>query len=188
MLITYMLRTIPALFFFILVVEMRFRATAALLVFFVGPLIGTFALAFALLLTNQILGPIGLPQLPNIALSGPLIFLFVFPRALYPHGALLGALVLLSYACLERSYNLTMHLTSRRLATGVLIGGVVGGLFAILVVLTTLLTQQNPDFIRFISNGTVQRLDPSIELLLGICTGIVDGALIAMLGVKAFRQ
>jgi hypothetical protein len=187
MLIADIVWTIPVLLFVVVVVGIRLRPTPALLVFFGGPLIGTLAFAFAVLLTNQMFGRSGLPQVRNLLLSGPLIYLFVLPRALYPHGALLGALMLLIYARLERSYELAKRLAGRRLATGLLIGGAVGGLFAAFVMFAALLTQQNVDFVRFITNGTVERLDLSTELLLSIATGAADGALIATLGVKSLR-
>jgi hypothetical protein len=49
------------------------------------------------------------------------------------------------------------------------------------------LSHQNPEFADFVSGGTRDGLDLSTELLLSIFTGAVDGALIAIVGVKCFR-
>jgi len=149
----------PALLFVIVIVVNRVRPVLALALFLVGPFM---ALAFT-------------------------FYIFDVWQVLYPHGAFLGILVLLIYLRVERFYQLQFFLAGRRLASGVLVGVAVGGLFAALVLLLVLLTQQNKEFVGFITGGTLERLDLSTELLTSVCTGAADGALVAILGVKVFR-
>ena len=178
---------IPALAFVIVVVAIRVRPIPAVLVFFVGPFIGTLILLAGALLTLCAAGELGVMHLRDLLSYALTFYIFDFPQALYPHGTILGALVLLTYIWLKEFYNPSQVLTRRRLAAGVLIGATVGILFATLVMVLISLTQQNTEFVGFITGGTLDRLDLGTELLISVCTGAVDGALIATLGEKCFR-
>jgi hypothetical protein len=182
-----LLLIIPALVFVIVVITIRVRPIPALLVFFGGPFVGTLILLVGGLLTLRVTGELGVMHLRDLLAYAFTFYIFDFPQALYPHGALLGAVVLLAYIWLKGFYNPSLLISGHRLAVGALIGALIGFLFAALVMVLVSITQQNTEFVRFITNGTLERLDLSTELLLSVCTGAVDGALIGILGVKGFR-
>jgi hypothetical protein len=177
----------PALLFVIVIVVNRVRPVLALALFLVGPFIAMLMLFFGATLTAQLVGEIPVLHLRDLLALAFTFYIFDVWQVLYPHGAFLGILVLLIYLRVERFYQLQFFLAGRRLASGVLVGVAVGGLFAALVLLLVLLTQQNKEFVGFITGGTLERLDLSTELLTSVCTGAADGALVAILGVKVFR-
>jgi hypothetical protein len=162
---------------------LRVRWTAALLLFFFGPFAGTLMTLLA-----QMLGQIGEVHRPNFVWLVIGVYALDFPYVLGLHSAVLATVLLVLYGLYESSLDSRSFLSSgQRLATGVLIGGVLGGLFAAIILLLASLGHQNPEFIEFISGGTRDRIDHSTEFLLSVGTGAVDGALIAILGAKVFR-
>jgi hypothetical protein len=162
---------------------LRVRWTVALLLFFFGPFAGTLMTLFA-----QMVGQIGEVHRPSFLWLVVGVYALDFPYVLGLHSAVLATALLVLCSRYEGSLDSRSSPGSgRRLATGVLIGGAVGGLFAALMLLLASLAHQNPKFIDFISGGTRDRLDLSTEVLLSVCTGLVDGALIAILGAKVFR-
>jgi hypothetical protein len=168
---------------FVTIFVLRVRWTVALLLFFFGPFAGTLMTLFA-----QMLGQIGEAHRPSFLWLVIGVYALDFPYVLGLHSAVLATVLLVLYSQYEGSLNGRSSLRSgRRLITGALIGGAVGGLFAALILLSASLANQNPEFIDFISGGTRDRLDLSTELLLSICTGAFDGALTTILGVKCFR-
>jgi len=169
------------------IIVLRVRWTFALLLFFVGPFIGTLIDFFVSLLALRVAGELGVMHLRDLLSFAFTVYLFAFPQALCPNGAFVGVLVLLTYVWLERFFNPPVLAAGRRLAMGVLIGSAVGGLFASLIVVLVLLVQQNTQFVEFVSGGVLDRLDFSEDLLISVCTGAVDGALIAILRAKFFR-
>jgi hypothetical protein len=162
---------------------LRVRWTAALLLFFFGPFAGTLMTLLA-----QMLGQIGEVHRPNFVWLVIGVYALDFPYVVGLHSAVLATILVIIYVRYGSSLDSRSFPNSaRRLATGVLIGGAVGGLFAALILLLASLAHQNPEFIDFISGGTSDRLDLSTEVLLSVCTGAVDGALVAILGAKVFR-
>lgn len=166
---------------------LRVRWKVALLLFFFGPFAGTFLSLLAELLLNSIVGHPGEVRSPNFLWSVVGIYVFDFPYVIGLHCAVLATILVIFYERYGDSLESRLHSGVPRFASGVLIGGTVGALFAALVLLVYAVAQQNPGFADFVSGGTRYRLDPSNELLLSICTGAVDGALMALFGAKAFR-
>jgi hypothetical protein len=162
---------------------LRVRWTVALLLFFFGPFAGTLMTLLA-----QMVGQIGKGHPPNFVWLVIGVYALDFPYVVGLHSAVLATALLVLYGLYQSSLDSRSFPTSgRRHAMGVLIGGAVGGLFAALILLLASLGHQNPEFIDFISGGTRDRLDLSTEVLLSVCTGLVDGALIAILRAKVFR-
>lgn len=116
------------------------------------------------------------------------VYALDFPYVLGLHSAVLATTLVVLYSRYGNSLDSRFSPSSgRRLATGVLIGTAVGGSLAALILLLASIAHQSPELIDFVSGGTRDRLDPSTEILLSVCTGAVDGALIAILGVKGSR-
>ena len=175
---------VPALLFAVVLVAIRVRPSLALMLFLVGPIIGMLLSNAAALFLLQLTGEINVLHLRDV-LSFSLMFgLFDFMQMFYPHGTLLAAVVLIAFVWLRRFAILMPPSAGVRLATDALIGMVVGAAFAALVMLIVFLTQQNIEFVEFITGGTLDRLDFSVELMAGICTGLADGALIGIFGIS----
>jgi hypothetical protein len=174
-------------FFVASIILLRVRWKFALLLFFVGPFMGTLVDSLLSLLALRLAGELGVIHLRDFLGFVFMVYLFEFPLALRPNGAFIAVLVLLAYVWLEGLFNLAILPASRRLATGVLVGGAVGALFAALIMVLVLLMQQNTEFVEFVSGGVFDRLDFSTELVMSASTGAVDGALIVILRAMCFR-
>jgi len=169
------------------IIVLRVRWKFALLLFFVGPFIGMLLYYLISLLALRMAGELGVMHLQDFFGFAFMIYALLFPLALCPNGAFIAVLVLLAFVWLEGHSKLALLPVSRRLATGVLVGCAVGALFAVLILALVLLVQQNTEFVEFVSGGVLDRLDFSTELQSSICTGAVDGALIAIFRAKWFR-
>jgi hypothetical protein len=165
----------------------RVRWKFALVLFFVGPFLGMLVYFLISLFALQLAGELGVWHLRDLLSFAFMVYAFLFPLALCPNGAFIAVLVLVAYVWLEGLFNLALLPAGRRLATGVIVGGAVGALFAALIVVLVLLAQQNTEFVEFVSGGVFDRLDFSTELLISVCTGAIDGTLIVILRTKCFR-
>ena len=148
---------------------------------------GTLVDSLFSILALRLAGEIAVMHLRDLLGFVFMVYLLEFPLALCPNGAFIAVLVLLAYIWLEGLFNLALLPASRRFATGVLVGGAVGALFAALIMVLVLVVQQNTEFVEFVSGGVFDRLDFSTELLISVSTGAVDGALIVIFGAKCFR-
>jgi hypothetical protein len=157
------------------------RWTVALLLFFFGPFAGTLMTLLA-----QMVGQIGEVHRPNFLWQVIGVYALDLPYVVGLHSAVLATALVLLYSRYGSSPDFQSRIVGRRVATGALVGSTVGGLFATLILLLAWLTHQNPEFADFISGGTRDGLDLSTEVLLSVCTGAVDGALIAIVGPKVF--
>jgi hypothetical protein len=166
---------------------LRVRWKVALLLFFFGPFVGTFVNLLAELLLNSIVGHPGEVRHPNFLWRVIGVYVFDFPYVIGLHSAVLATVLVILYARYGSSLERRPHSGLRVFTSGVLVGGAVGALFAARILFLSAVAHQNPGFADFVSGGTCDRLDLSSELLLSICTGAVDGALIAILGRKGFR-
>ena len=167
----------------VVIFVLRVRWTVALLLFFFGPIAGTLMTLLA-----QMAGHIGEVHHPGFLWLVVGVYALDFPYVLGLHSAVLATALVVLYSRYGNSLDSRFSpMSGRRLATGVLIGSAVGGLLAALILLLASLAHQSPELIDFVSGGTRDRLDPSTEILLSVCTGAVDGALIAILGVKGSR-
>ena len=161
---------------------LRVRWRAALLLFFFGPFVGTLLTLLAQMVVQ--LGAVHRPRFLWLLIG---VYALDFPYVLGLHSAVLATAAVLLYIRYGSNLNRQFYIRGQRTVAGALVGGAVGGLFAMLILLLAWLTHQNPEFADFISGGTRDGLDLSTELLLSVCTGAVDGALIAILGEKCFR-
>lgn len=167
----------------VVIFVLRVRWTLALLLFFFGPIAGTL-----MTLLSQMARHIGEVHHPGFLWLVVGVYALDFPYVLGLHSAVLATTLVVLYSRYGNSLDSRFSPSSgRRLATGVLIGTAVGGSLAALILLLASIAHQSPELIDFVSGGTRDRLDPSTEILLSVCTGAVDGALIAILGVKGSR-
>jgi hypothetical protein len=177
----------PIILLVVTISVLQVRWKVALLLFFFGPFAGTFVNLLAELLLNSVLGHPGEVRHPNFLWRVIGVYVFDFPYVIGLHSAVLATVLVILYARYGSSLASGPHTGVRGFASGVLVGGAVGTSFAALILLLSAVAHQNPGFADFVSGGTRDRLDLSTELLLSICTGAVDGILIATLGEKCFR-
>jgi hypothetical protein len=112
-------------------------------------------------------------------------YLFILPMAIiYPRSVCVAILVLLGCTVYERSMWSRAADRARRVLIGPVLGNVAGSIFALL----TFLAYQNSAFVDFVSAGDItSRGLPPLAVTMSIITGAVDGALVAIAGVKGFR-
>jgi hypothetical protein len=113
------------------------------------------------------------------------LYLLILPMAvIYPRSACVAILALLGWAVYERSLRSRAEDRAWRILIATGIGTTAGALFALLI----FLAYQNSAFVEFVSAGDItSRGLPPLAVPMGILTGAVDGALIAILGAKGFR-
>ncbi|MGD0118519.1 MAG: hypothetical protein ABSD30_10675 [Candidatus Binatus sp.] len=169
------------------IIVFRVRWKFALLLFFVGPLLGMLVYFLISLFALQLAGELGVVHSRDLLSFAFMVYALLFPLALCPNGAFIAVLVLIANVWLEGLFKLALLPAGRRLAIGMIVGGAVGALFAALIVVLVLLAQQNSELVEFVSGGVFDRLDFSTELLISACTGAVDGTLIVILGANCFR-
>jgi hypothetical protein len=177
------LLVIPFILFVFLVRATRHSWRLLFILLLVGPFIAT-----ALLIVGEVLF-INIGGLPPSLLDWVsfilTLYLLILPMAIiYPRSAYVALMALLAWTVFERSsWSRTKDRAGRILiATGV--GTVTGASFALLL----FLAYQNSAFVDFVSAGDItSRALPPLAIPMAIVTGTVDGALIAIFGIKVFH-
>ncbi len=110
-------------------------------------------------------------------------YLFVLPMAIiYPRSACVAILALLGWVIYERSLWLPSRDRAWRIFIGVALGTAAGTSIAVLI----LLAYQNSAFAAFVSAGDItNRGLPPLAVPMSIITGVVDGALVALVNENA---
>ena len=174
---------IPFVLFAFLVRATRYSWRLFFLLLVVGPFIAT-ALLIAGVIVFTNIG--GLPPSFRDWISFILtMYLLILPMAvIYPRSACVAILALLASSAYELSSWSRTEDGVRRILVGAGFGAAGGVLFALL----TLLAYQSSTFVDFVSAGDItSRGLPPLAVPTSIITGAVDGALIAMAGVKGSR-
>ncbi len=174
---------IPFVLFAFLVRATRYSWRFLFLLLFVGPFIAT-ALNIAGGVVFTDIG--GLPPSFRDWVSLILtMYLLILPMAIiYPRSACVAILALLGWTVYERSLGSRNDYRAWRILIATGIGTAAGALFALLI----FLAYQNSAFVDFVSAGDItSRGLPPLAVSTSILTGAVDGAFIAIAGVKSIR-
>ncbi len=174
---------IPFVLFAFLVRATRYSWRLLFLLLLVGPFIAT-ALNIAGGVVFTDIG--GLPPSFRDWVSFILtMYLLILPMAvIYPRSACVAILALLGWTLFEGSLGSQTEDRSWRFLIATGIGTAAGALFALLI----FLAYQNSAFVDFVSAGDItSRGLPPLAVSTSILTGAVDGALIAIAGVKSIR-
>jgi hypothetical protein len=175
---------IPFVLFAFLVLAMRYSWKLIFLLLLVGPFLAT-ALLIAGAVAFTDIG--GLPPSFRDWVSFILtMYLFIFPMAIiYSMSACIAILALFGWTAYERSSLSRTEDRARQIFTATGLGTAAGALFALLI----FLAYRNSAFVDFVAAGDItSRGLPPLAVPMSILTGAVDGALIAIFGVKSPRR
>jgi hypothetical protein len=175
---------IPFVLFALLVRATQYSWKLLFLLLLVGPFLATaLNIAGGVAFTN--IG--GLPPSFRDWVSYILtMYLLILPMAIiYPRSACVAILALLGWTVYERSSGSRNEDRNWRILIATGIGTAAGALFAMLI----FLAYQNSAFVNFVSAGDItSRGLPPLVVSTSIITGAVDGALIAIFGLKSARR
>jgi hypothetical protein len=175
---------IPFVLFAFLVLATRYSWKLIFLLLLVGPFLAT-ALLIAGAAAFTDIG--GLPPSFRDWVSFILtMYLLILPMAIiYPRSACVAILALLGWTVYERSLGPRNDDRNWRILIATGIGIAAGALFALLI----FLAYRNSAFADFVAAGDItSRRLPPLAVPTSILTGAVDGALIAIFGVKSARR
>lgn len=123
-------------------------------------------------------------QVSAFPVAALFFYLLFFPYALYPHGIFLAAILVLAYGGVSRVSTEPDH-RGARLWKATIFGGVIGALFAAIVLAIAFLSGEGAGFVDFVSGGSRTSVDLSEELFICVFTGAVDGAAIGLFGLRS---
>jgi len=131
---------------------------------------------------GEMMGDVTLHSFSNLAWFSLTFYLFAFTYAIYPVGAWLAAGTLSIWAVCKPWISLESIGFGRRIALGVVLGAVVGALFAPVMFFSYRSVEFSARFGNLISGRDPENRQPPGEALpMSVLTGVVDGIIVVLL-------
>jgi hypothetical protein len=172
---------IPLFAFVVAIILTRSSWRLALILLFLCPLLASTVLMVGEASVSAITREVSLSSFREFGEFAFLFYVITFPLTLYPPAAWLGAATLPAWAGCRRWFSSRDFSPGGRLVFGAVLGTLIGGLFAVLMIVSYNSQQFSARFGSVISlREAADRFPPSILPEISIILGLVDGLLLAL--------